>query len=428
MRVSLPSGDVRSRFVLEELDRWAGIGLDYSVAAAPGWVTFADGECTRKVAAVRPMSMADASDALSSRFDGAGSGDKDSLSLIFHLLSGAEEIDTGLRDERERFDGKRGVLCMLGLADAPVVDGLAADLLADLRSTWPGLPDLDRHSGIEVTHDVDAPFLYAFSGLRGAARAILSDAKGRDPSLRQLRNWLSGVRGADVDDPYDVFDWLMNQSERRGQISTFYFIAGRSGGRLDGDYDIRSPRMRRLVARVIERGHKIGLHPSYNAFRSQEIIRAEKETLLSVASDAGWAGETVPVRMHYLRFDPVKTPGILDDVGFAFDSTLAFAHRAGFRRGTARDFRLWDWCRERPTSLVERPLVAMDASLYKADYEGLTPSEAEVRLEHLSRQVRAHGGTLTLLWHNNFFSSPRHRVAYEAILDQATGRGSGTGA
>lgn len=423
MKVCLPNGDHRSRYVLETLDHWAGLGLEFAPGDGAGIAFQQDGDAV-VLDPVVSLTPREASDLLSVRFiaGGAFAPERSALSLIFHLLSGADETDPALRDDRERFDDSRGLLGRLGLTDTLVVDVLAEDVLAFLRRSWPGIGALDRTVRLHVSHDVDAPYLYAFSGLRGLVKAALTDARGAAIGLPALRAYLASVGGNDAADPYFVFDWLMDQSEGNGLTSTFYFIAGRSGGRLDGDYDLGSPRMRGLLRRVIERGHDIGLHPSYNAFRSLEIILREKERLLSLASDAGWRGDGMPVRMHYLRFDPAITPGLLDQAGFSFDSSLGFAGRAGFRRGTMREFRLWDWTRDRPTSLTEKPLMAMDASLYKPGNEGLDPARAQARLAALTDSVRASGGGINLLWHNNFFFSPGHKSAYEHIVRRAIGR------
>lgn len=425
MNVRLPHGDHRSRYVLEELDRWAGLGLNFSTGDT-AQVVFEEGGHAVALAPVADLTPEDAAGLLSARFaaGGAPASETSALSLIFHVLSGADENDPALRDSRERYDDRNGLLGRLGLTDTLVVDALAEDLLAVLRRTWPQIGGLDRDVRLHVSHDVDAPYLYAFSGLRGLAKAALADARRVDVRLASLSAWMASVGGNDDADPYFLFDWLMDQSETHGLTSTFYFIAGRSGGRLDGDYDLGNPRMRRLLGRIVERGHDVGLHPSYNAFRSLDVIRAEKARLLSLAQDAGWSGSEIPVRMHYLRFDPMITPGLLDQAGFAFDSSLGFAGRAGFRRGTMREFRLWDWTRGRPTGLLEKPLMAMDASLYKPDNEGLDPARAEARLALLTDQIHAAGGGINLLWHNNFFFSADHMTAYEHIVRRAVGRPS----
>lgn len=423
MKVRLPRDDHRSRFVLEELDRWAGLRLSF-FSDDGAQVAFQDGDQAVVLEPVAPLSSEEASDLLTTRFltGGVPDPERSALSLIFHVLSGADEINPALRDSRDRYDDRNGLLGRLKLTDTLIVDVLADDVLMLLRRTWPGIGGLDRSIQLHVSHDVDAPFLYAFSGLRGLAKAALSDVRRSDVGLASLRTWFAAVGGNDEADPYFVFDWLMEQSEKRGITSTFYFIAGRSGGRLDGDYDLGSPRMRNLLKRVIERGHEIGLHPSYNAFRSLNTIRTEKDRLLSVASDLNWRGSGIPVRMHYLRFDPVKTPGLLDQSGFTFDSSLGLVQRAGFRRGTMREFRLWDWTLDRPTDLLEKPLMAMDATLYKSENEGLDPSLAAARLKTLTNHVRAGGGGINLLWHNNFFFSAAHMTAYERILGYAIGR------
>jgi hypothetical protein len=158
------------------------------------------------------------------------------------------------------------------------------------------------------------------------------------------------------------------------------------------------------------------VHPSYNSYRSLNLLTREHERVVLLLRDLGVAVEALPVRMHYLRFDPNVTPGLLDKAGFTFDSSLGFADRSGFRRGTSRPFRLWDFAGDRPLRIEERPLIAMDATLLRRDYEGLDRESLASRMTHLANGC-AHGGAMTILWHNNYFSQPWHFEAYRSVLE-----------
>jgi hypothetical protein len=278
-----------------------------------------------------------------------------------------------------------------------------------------------RRATINITHDVDAPFKYAFVTAPGMARSLLAEM-ARARSIRPLAgafgNWRA-VRAGDVAaDPYNRFAWMMDQAEAVGAHCTFYVIAGKTAGRIDGDYDVEDPAMMALWASILARGHRLALHPSYGCFRSFEALHREKARLERLLSRLGAQEPLSEVRMHYLRFDPLRTPALLQEAGFRCDSSLGFADRHGFRRGTCRPFRLWDLQASRPLQLIERPLLIMDASLFAVRYQQFGAEQAGAAFTALSAWCRRMAGEMTMLWHNNFYCEDWQLVLYRHCLEQ----------
>ena len=58
-------------------------------------------------------------------------------------------------------------------------------------------------------------------------------------------------------------------------------------GRIDGIYSLEDPWIRKLMKKICGRGHEIGLHASYNSFRSADQVKKEFERLISVAEKRG---------------------------------------------------------------------------------------------------------------------------------------------
>lgn len=67
-------------------------------------------------------------------------------------------------------------------------------------------------------------------------------------------------------------------------------------------------------------------------------------------------------------------------------------------------------------SLVERPLIVMEASLFGQNYMNLPHEEAFVHAKKLKEQCRKYEGNFTLLWHNSSFLSERDWEFYDQIL------------
>jgi len=243
--------------------------------------------------------------------------------------------------------------------------------------------------------------------LRGRDRARVLSAPSR---------WLRVRKGQDEADPFFTFDWIMDNSERAGVRSAFYFICGHSGGRIDGDYDLEHPRIRALLRRIHDRGHEIGLHASYNTFRSQETLSGELNKLRRVCQEEGIQLGEVGGRQHILRFDGAVTPSVWERAGLSYDSTLGFADSSGFRCGTCVPFPLFDHAAKRTLRVIERPLICMDVPLTSAWYEGRSAEEACRRMSALRRACREASGEFVLLWHNCRLASHQERELYRYAL------------
>ena len=345
--------------------------------------------------------------------------DGGAISAIFWLLSGKSELASSERDSHCRILATSVCLDRLGVVDLPVVDLLADYLIQRVRNLFPNLPAAQSEFKIVPTHDVDAPYKYAFRTPLGFLRGVISDAvrgKSLRTVLRAPQQWWR-VRAGDIEsDPFNCFSRILDLNETHGLQSEFYFIANHSAGRIDGDYDISHPLMRDLLREVIDRGHIVGLHSSYNAPFDSRMLKQERDRLQRLAGEAGYCRPIDYVRNHFLRFEPRITPAVLAACGFCQDSTLAFAEKAGFRRGTCRPFPLWDLEGGRPLDVIERPLIAMECSLVSARYEGLSYADAADRLDRLKDECRRFGGRMVVLWHNNYLCSEEDFELYEHAI------------
>lgn len=217
-------------------------------------------------------------------------------------------------------------------------------------------------------------------------------------------------------DPYDTFDLIMDATESLGARSAFYFIAGRTAGRLDGDHDLRDPWVMGLVRRVAERGHEVGLHPSYGSFRDPAQVRRELERLLAAADELGVGQDEWGGRQHFLRWEAPTTWRAWADAGLAYDSSLGYADRVGFRSGTCHEHEVFDLRARRRLPLRERPLVVMEATLLERKYMGLGHEAAVETARRLRATCERFGGDFTLLWHNSYLLTAADRQAFRRVI------------
>src|SRR5208282_674445 len=120
----------------------------------------------------------------------------------------------------------------------------------------------------------------------------------------------------------------------------------------------------------------------------------------------------------FLRWEP-QTWIEWEILGLAYDSSVGFADRIGFRAGTCYPFRPWILSEHRESKLLEIPLLAMDEIFYS--HQKLEPAETLVKLRELVARCRAVGGVFTLLWHNTRIVHRGFLRAYETLLDELAG-------
>jgi len=254
----------------------------------------------------------------------------------------------------------------------------------------PAGPETEQVPTFVLTHDVDVLRKYrGLSGLRRTVGAMMrGNAREATSEIRMASLVLAGLRR----DPYDSFDDLFALKERLGAPSTFYLMGGGSAP-LDCDYRLEDQPIRELFMRISANGDELGLHPSYETFRSPELIAQEARALAEASGQ-----ELVGARQHYLRIALPETWYALAQAGLRYDASLGFADRAGFRCGWSGCFRPFDLEKRQEVPMVELPLVVMDMTL--AVYENIPSQLALERLAKLLAASATRGGAFVLLWHN----------------------------
>ena len=124
-----------------------------------------------------------------------------------------------------------------------------------------------------------------------------------------------------------------------------------------------------------------------------------------------WGG-----RQHYLRWENPVTWKTWEDARIDYDATLGYAEQAGFRCGVCYEYRVYDLKRRCLLHLTERPLIAMDATLF--EYMKLSYDQAEELIDSLAAACSLFAGEFTLLWHNDNLYSKDQCLFYEKIISK----------
>ena len=331
----------------------------------------------------------------------------DILGLTYWMLSRQEEVGRTDLDAHGRFPATSSHAFKHGYLERPIVDEWLHILRQVIAKTWPSLPLKQHTFSMKVSHDVDAPSRYGFASAKGLLRSMAGDVLKRGDIKNALRApWIRlNTRNAlHPADPYNTFEWIMDLSDHHGLTSAFYFICG-SSSNMDAAYEPEHPAIRALMRRIHERGHEIGLHPSYGTYQKPELIAQEAQRLRAILVEENIQQNMLGGRMHYLRWEQPTTLRAWAAAGMDYDSTLSYADRPGFRCGTCFEYPAFDPVAGEVLKLRLRPLVVMECSVIDACYLGLgTGDAAQAKFAQLKNACRAVNGCFTVLWHNSRLS------------------------
>ena len=361
----------------------------------------------------------------------------DLVASAFVLLAAWDELTSPARDAHGRFPFAASTFAtepLLAIGRPPVDQyvGVVRSLV-DARLAALGRPPLkppqwgaDERFALALTHDVDDLRRWILRGLLATGNDLAAAARGgRLPRGHIVRSDLArlGVAGDGPygQDPYRTVLTLLEREGRLGASSTFFVLASHShpnDGLQPEVYQRRVPALLRLLA-THER--EIGLHGNHRDAHDPAALQADHASLAERARST-----VAGVRYHYLKCLYHDTLPMLDDAGFAYDTSLAFAEHEGWRCGFSHPFHPYDVARERQLDIVELPLALMDSTLQDVKYRGLALPQAREAALAVAQRLRETGGGSAVLWHHNRFhpqAGHGYGDVYWDLLDWARGNG-----
>jgi len=260
---------------------------------------------------------------------------------------------------------------------------------------------------VSLTHDIDFigirdhKFDHTMWGFlyRSSVGALRDFVRGRVSFGRLIRIWRAAaslplVFLGWVKDFWNPFDWYLQVE--KNLPATYFFIPfkNRAGEKVSAGhaerratkYDVTD--LGDWTKRLQDEGCELGLH-GIDAWHSVEQGRIESARIAAVAKPG-----RMGVRMHWLLRDE-NTYRVLEESGFAYDSTDGYNETIGYRAGTTQVFRPPGRSR-----LLELPMHIQDGALFYSNRLDLSEEEAWNRCARMIDDAMRFGGVLTLLWHD----------------------------
>ncbi len=344
----------------------------------------------------------------------------DVFGSAFYMLTRYEEVVKPDRDRHDRFPAAASLAWQEGFLDRPIINEYIEILWYCMKRLWPGLEKKPRYFRMLVSHDVDVPFAQAFSGIPRLIRNCSGDIIRRKSlfiAIDRIKNWQDArIAGLIKQDFNYTFDNIMDISEQHNMISSFYLKTDYTNTKFDNKYSINHPYIRQLMRDIYDRGHEIGLHPSYETYKNPKQTKAEFERLLQACEEENIKQEVWGGRQHYLRWQVPVTWHNWAEAGLNYDSSLSYADYAGFRCGFCYEFPVFDLKQQKHLNLTERPLVIMEGSVMGKLYMNLSGSDALAYMLRLKNRCRHFQGDFTLLWHNSSFDTPEMWETYKRVI------------
>ena len=264
-----------------------------------------------------------------------------------------------------------------------------------------------------LTHDIDFMGIrhhrldHSVAGfvVRVFRSLIAAPRSGWRKALKNFAALLSlpGVylkRQADFWYPLDRY----RQAER-DLPSTFFFIpyADRPG-KSDAGRSMRTLRAARYrieeytedLRGLESTAREVGVH-GIDSWCDAEDGKAERAVVRNITGR-----DDLGIRMHWLYFAD-RSPAILEQAGYTYDSTLGFNNAVGYRNGTTQVFRP-----RGASTLLELPLNVQDTALLFPSRMHLSEVRAVERCAELIDTTAHFGGVLTINWHDRSLAPERN--------------------
>lgn len=319
----------------------------------------------------------------------------DLFSSVFFHLSRYEEYISKSTDEHNRYLYSESILYKNNIIDFPIVDAWIQQfsqlIKNELNIELKLLPSV-----IKPSIDIDS--VYAYKG-RGLLRQIL----GFGNSLIHL-NFYEFLKRLKVlinleNDPNDNFEYQFLQLKQHHLFAN-YFIQVGEYGKYDKNININNKDFRNVILEIEKQGHIVGLHPSFQSYLNENVIKNELKSLVSTIKH-----EVYHSRQHFLRFKLPQSFQDLHNLGIKYEYSMGYSEINGFRAGTGSSFYWFNLNKNEATNLLIVPFVWMDVAC--KNFLNMSHFEAEQEVLKYKKICRENNIDFSFVYHNESLSEHR---------------------
>ena len=311
----------------------------------------------------------------------------DIFAASFFLVSRYEEYFEAEHDDYGRFCASSSIAVKNGFLERPVVDLWAKELAKAFLNKFPNLVFRRNEYKSLLTIDTDQPFAYLGKNLFRSIGSFFGE-----------KNRIQGTVGSryriitkEEKDPFDVFDYVIENIERSNVEAKFFFPVG-NRSKYDNNPSWRNEEYRKLIHKIAAK-YQIGLHPSFVAGGDGSLIATEASRLKLILGK-----EINFCRFHFIRLFTPNSYNNVIKAGISEDYSMGYPDEPGFRAGIARPYFFYNVIDDQLTNLRIIPFQVMDVTLY--DYKKLDPVDSKEIILRLINETRKVGGLFVSIWHN----------------------------
>jgi hypothetical protein len=328
--------------------------------------------------------------------------DADIFASAFLLLTQWEYNVTANKDHLGRVKLGGSTLDKFSLYHIPIVNQYIELLSKLLESIGQKIERVQ--SKVTFTCDVDS--ITKYKTLRNLFGAIYH--MNFKEYLTAFGQYFNSKRNKINDPYYSAFDFIVEKLSKKNLSGVFYFMAGVTDIKYDTkDYDLNDPLIQYLVAKIRDRGHSIGIHPSINSWEDSNILGEE----ISILSDA-FNQKVVFSRQHFLRYNPYETWGLLESCGIKSDSSVQFTEGIGFAVGMCTPYQLFDLKNRKILNVIEEPLLVMIKKDYAINY-----NKQLDKIRTVIAEAKKYNGRFMILFHNSNLETKQEKRFFEEVID-----------
>ena len=344
----------------------------------------------------------------------------DLFGSIFFMLSRYEEIIISTKDSHDRVSANSSIAHKADFLHRPIVNEYIEVLWFFLKKQWPNLKRKQRmftkYISCDVDHIIDPASFSLKKTIKRFFARVFRDRLFAQAFLDVL-NYFSIKFGIyRYDSCLQGIKKIIELNSKVGNEVTFNFIPLETHKDFDRNILFNTDKGREIIELIVTSGHKIGFHPGYDTFDNLNSFEESFLTFTSNLKLLNISTNYIGGRQHYLRYDISRTPLIWNKMKLKYDSSLAYAEKAGFRCGICYEFPMYDLINRKTLSLIQRPLTIMEGTII--DYEGLGLSqEAVSRFNYFKNLCKQFNGDFVLLWHNSSLVRNEEVIIYRELIE-----------